>query len=92
MSAPLSTDEMLIEKLLAHLRAEGYSLRIQRWYPARVRQLLDYCNRNGLSIESVRSGHVTRFLRGQYRRSRKQYSELPPFQKWRHRYTGAISI
>ena len=72
MSAPLSTDEMLIEKLLAHLRAEGYSLRIQRWYPARVRQLLDYCNRNGLSIESVRSGHVTRFLRGQYRLSRKQ--------------------
>ena len=64
MSAPLSTDEWLIEKLLAHLRAEGYSLRIQRWYPARVRQLLNYCNRNGLSIETVRSGHVTQFLRG----------------------------
>ena len=92
MSAPLSTDEMLIEKLLAHLRAEGYSLRIQQWYPARVRQLLDYCNRNALSIETVRSGHVTRFLRGQYRLSRKRYSKLPPFQKWRHRYTGAINM
>ncbi|WP_157779608.1 hypothetical protein [Cupriavidus pauculus] len=61
MSASLSTDELLIENLQAHLRAEGYSLRIQRWYPARVRQLLDYCDRNGLSIEAVRSGHVTRF-------------------------------
>ncbi|KAI3608557.1 Integrase/recombinase, RitA (plasmid) [Cupriavidus necator H850] len=92
MSASLSTDELLIEKLQAHLRAEGYSLRIQRWYPARVRQLLDYCNRNGLSIEAVRSAHVTRFLRGQYRLSRKRYSKLPPFQRWRHRYTGAINM
>lgn len=25
MSAPLSTDEMLIQKLLAHLRDEGYA-------------------------------------------------------------------
>lgn len=92
MSAPLPTDEVLIEKLLAHLRAEGYSLRIQQWYPARVRQLLGYCKRNGLSIETVRSEHVTRFLRRQYRLSRKRYSELPPFQKWRHRYTGAINM
>lgn len=92
MSAPLSTDEVLIEKLLAHLKAEGYSLRIQRWYPARVRQLLDYCNRNGLSIETVRSRHVTRFLRRQYRLSRKRYSQLPPFEKWRHRYTGAVNM
>lgn len=92
MSAPLPTDEVLIEKLLAHLRAEGYSLRIQQWYPARVRQFLGYCKRNGLSIETVRSEHVTRFLRRQYRLSRKRYSELPPFQKWRHRYTGAINM
>ncbi|MCY0858707.1 site-specific integrase [Cupriavidus sp. D39] len=92
MSAPSSTDEMLIQKLLAHLRDEGYSLRIQRWYPARVRQLLDYCNRNGLSIETVRSGQVTRFLRGQYRLAQRRYSKLPPFQTWRHRYTGAINM
>ncbi|BFG80544.1 hypothetical protein PTKU46_85780 [Paraburkholderia terrae] len=52
MSAPLSTHDGLIEKLLAHLRAEGYSLRIQQWYPARVRQLLNYCDHNGLSIET----------------------------------------
>jgi hypothetical protein len=68
LSAPLSTDQMLIEKLPAHLRAEGYSLRIQQWYPARVLQLLDYCNRNGLSIETVHPEHVMRFLRGQYLR------------------------
>ena len=45
MSAPSSNDELLIEKLLAHLKAEGYSLRIQQWYPARVRQLLDVLHR-----------------------------------------------
>ena len=92
MSTPLSTDEWLIEKLLAYLRAEGYSLRTQWWYRARVRQLLNYCNRNGLSIETVRSAHVARFLRGQYRLSRKRYGKLPPFQRWRHRYTGATNM
>ncbi|SAL69284.1 site-specific integrase [Caballeronia humi] len=92
MSTPLLADERLIEKLLAHLRAEGYSLRIQRWYPARVRPFLNYCRRNGLSIETVVSGHVTQFLRGQYRRSRKRNSNLPPLQQWRHRYTGAINM
>ena len=44
MSASPSTDEVLVEKLLIHLKAEGYSLRLQQWYPSRVRQLLDYCN------------------------------------------------
>jgi integrase/recombinase XerD len=92
MSALLSTQELLIEKLLAYLRAEGYSLRIQRWYPARVRQFLDYCDRSGLPIESVYSIHVTRFLQEQYRLSRKRYVTLPPFQKWRHRYTGPINM
>ncbi|BAO92585.1 tyrosine-type recombinase/integrase [Caballeronia cordobensis] len=92
MFTPVLTDERLIEKLLAHLRAEGYSLRIQRWYPARVRQFLNYCHRNGLSIETVSSGHVTQFLRGQYRLSRKRNSNLPPLQQWQHRYTGAINM
>lgn len=92
MSAPAPTDDVLIAKLLAHLKAEGYSLRIQQWYPARVRQLLDYCGRNGLPIETVRSAHVTRFLSRQYRLSRKRYSKLPPLKKWRHRYTGAVNM
>ena len=55
MSASLSTDLVLIQKLLAHLKAEGYSQRIHRSYPARIRQLLDYCNRNRLPIETLRS-------------------------------------
>jgi integrase/recombinase XerD len=92
MSVPLSTDEVLIEILLAHLKAEGYSRRIQQWYPARVRQLLDYCNENKQPIETLRSAHMTRFLRRQYRLSRKRYNKLPPFQKWCHRYTGAINM
>jgi len=92
MSALLSTEEVLIEKLLAHLRAEGYSLRVQRWYPAYVRQFLEYCDRNRVPIESAYSMHVTRFLQQQYRLSRKRNVTLPPFQKWRHRYTGAINM
>jgi integrase/recombinase XerD len=92
MSALPSTEEVLIEKLLIHLKAEGYSLRLQQWYPARVRQLLEYCNSNALAIDRVRSAHVTQFLRRQYRLSRKQRSSLPPFEKWRHRYTGAVNM
>jgi integrase/recombinase XerD len=72
MSTPTSTDDLLIKKLLAHLKAEGYSHRIQQWYPARVRRLLDYCNSNALEIEAVRSLHVTRFLHRHYRLYRKR--------------------
>lgn len=92
MSAPLSPDEALVERLLDHLKAEGYSLRMQQWYPARVRRLLDYCSRNGLPIETIRSAHVRRFLRRHYQLSRKRYGKLPPFQKWCHRYTGAVNM
>src|SRR5206468_10572571 len=94
MSTPTSTDDLLIEKLRTHLSAEGYSRRIQQWYPARVRRLLDYCNREGLAIEAVRSAHVTQFLRRQYRlfRNRHRHGESPRFQKWRWRYTGAVHM
>ncbi len=92
MSVQTSADEVLIERLLTHLKVEGYSLRIQRWYPARVRQLLDYCNRHGLPIEAVRTRHVKQFLLRRYRLSRKRHGALPPFAKWRHRYTGAVNM
>jgi integrase/recombinase XerD len=92
MSVPISTDEMLIEKLLAHLKAEGYSLRVQRWYPALVSHLLDYCNSNALAIDAIRSVHVTQFLRRRYRLFRKRHGESPPFARWCHRYTGAINM
>lgn len=90
MSVPTSTDDLLIEKLLSHLRAEGYSARIQRWYPARARCFLDYCNGNALAIEAVRSAHVEQFLGRQYQRSRRQHGRSPPFRRWRHRYTAAV--
>jgi site-specific recombinase XerD len=83
---------MLIEKLLAHLKAEGYSLRVQQWYPALVRHLLDYCKSNALAIEAIRSVHVTRFLYRRYRLFRKRHGAAPPFPKWCHRYTGAINM
>ena len=92
MFVPISTDEMLIEKLLAHLKAEGYSLRVQRWYPALVSHLLDYCNSNALAIDAIRSVHVTQFLRRRYRLFRKRHGESPPFPRWCHRYTGAINM
>jgi integrase/recombinase XerD len=93
MSAPSSNDD-LIETLLAHLRTERYSHRIQRWYPARARQLLEYCNRNALEIEAVRSVHITQFLRRRYRLYHKKWhgETSMPFQRWRHRYTGASNI
>lgn len=92
MSAPISTDEMLIEKLLAHLKAEGYSLRVQRWYPALVSHLLEYCNSNALAIDAIRSMHVTQFLRRQYQLFRQRHGVAPPFARWCHRYTGAINM
>jgi site-specific recombinase XerD len=93
MSTPTSTDDLLLKKLLIHLKAEGYSHRVQQWYPNRVRDLLDYCNSNALEIESVRSVHVTRFLHRHYRLYRRRHGEVSrPFQRWRHRYTGAINM
>ena len=85
-------DDVVIENLLSHLKAEKYSLRTQQCYPAKMRQLLDYCSRNGLPIETIRAAQVTGFLRRQYRLSRTRHSNLPPFQRWRHRYTGAVNM
>ena len=90
MSTSSVNDDVLIEKLHTHLQAEGYSPWIQRWYPACARQLLDYCKSKSLPIESVRSLHITEFLRQQYRRFQKRHRESPPFQRWCHRYTGAV--
>ncbi|MGH7430116.1 MAG: hypothetical protein ACREJ4_17415, partial [Candidatus Methylomirabilaceae bacterium] len=92
MPAPTSIDELWIEKLRTHLKTEGYSLRVQQWYPALARHLLDYCKSKALAIEAVRSLHVAQFLRRQYRLFRNRHGESPPFQKWRHRYTGAVNI
>jgi integrase/recombinase XerD len=87
-----SIDELLIEKLRAYLKAEGYSARIQRWYPARARHLLDYCDGKALAVEGVRPVHVTQFLRRQYQLFRRRQGQPLPFQKWRHRYTGAVHM
>ena len=90
MSTPTPIDDLLIEKLRTHLKAEGYSVRVQRWYPARARHLLDYCDGNALAIEAIRSAHVAQFLRRQYRLFRRRHQGAPPFNKWRWRYTGAV--
>lgn len=92
MSTRTSIDDLLVEKLRTHLKAEGYSPRVRRWYPARARHLLDYCDAKALAIEGIRSGHITQFLRRQYRLFRRRHGEPPPFQKWRHRYTGAVHM
>ncbi len=92
MSTPTPIDDLLIEKLRTHLKAEGYSARVQRWYPARARHLLDYCDGNALAIEAIRSAHVAQFLRRQYRLFRRRHRGSPPFNEWRWRYTGAVHM
>jgi len=92
MATPTSINDLLIEKLRIHLKAEGYSDRVQQWYPARARHLLEYCDARRLAIEGVGSVQVMQFLRRQYRRFRRRYGEPPPFLQWRHRYTGAIHM
>jgi integrase/recombinase XerD len=92
MSTSRLIDDLLIEKLHTHLKSEEYSPWVRHWYPVCARQLLDYCNGKSLAIESVRSLHIAQFLRQQYRLFRKRHRESPPFQRWRHRYTGAIHI
>ena len=91
MSASTWIDE-LIEKLRTHLRAEGYSRRVQGWYPARASHFLEYCDAKALTIEDVRSVHVTQFLHRQYQLFRRRHREPLPLQKWRHRYTGAVHM
>lgn len=92
MSITTSINDLLLEKLRSQLKAEGYSHRVQRWYPARARHLLDYCDGKALAIEAVRSVHVTQFLHRKYQLFRRRHGESPPFQKWRHRYTGAVHM
>jgi len=92
MSTATPIDDLLIEKLRLHLKSEGYSSRVQRWYPARARHFLDYCNGNALAIEAVRSTQVARFLRRQYRLFRRRHRESLPYNEWRSRYTSAIHM
>jgi integrase/recombinase XerD len=92
MSTSRSIDALLIEKLHAHLQAEGYSSWVRKWYPICARRLLDYCNDTSLAIESVRALHIARFLRQQHRLFRKRHGDSPPFKEWRYRYTGAIRV
>jgi site-specific recombinase XerD len=92
MSTATPIDELLIEKLRNYLKGEGYSGRVQRWYPARARHFLDYCNDNALAIEAVRPAHVAQFLRRQYRLFRRGHRKSLPFGKWRWRYTSAVHM
>ncbi len=92
MSTLSSAHASLIERLRNHLKAEGYSPSIRRSYPTLARHFLDYCDTKALAIEAVRSAHLTEFLRRQYRLFGKRHGELPPFQRWRWRYTGAVHM
>jgi integrase/recombinase XerD len=92
MTTSAPAHSALIDKLRLHLKSEGYSARIQRWYPARARQFLDYCDSERLMAEAVRSAHVTEFLRRRYRLFRRLHGESLPFREWRWRYTGAVHM
>lgn len=92
MSTPASDNAVLIERLHIHLKAEGYSPSIQRWYPTLAGHLLDYCDSKALAIEAIRSAHLTDFLRRRHRLFSKRHGKSPPFQQWRWRYTGAVHM
>jgi integrase/recombinase XerD len=93
MSTQISTDDLLIKKLRTHLKAEEYSRSIQQCYPSLARHFLDYCVSKRVSMEAVRSAHITQFLRRQYRQFRQRHQESSlPFQKWRWRYTSVLRI
>jgi site-specific recombinase XerD len=93
MSTPKSIDGLLIEKLRTHLKAESYSPSIQQGYPGLARHFLDYCDNESLSMEAIRSAHITRFLRREYRLfCQRHQGPPPPFSKWRWRYTSALRI
>lgn len=92
MSTLSSAHASLIERLRIHLKAEGYAPSIRRSYPTLARQFLDYCDTKALAIEDVRSAHLTEFLQRRYRLSSKRHGKVPPFQRWRWRYTGAVHM
>ena len=92
MSTHSSAHSSLIERLRIHLEAEGYSPSIQRSYPTLARHFLDYCDTKGVAIDAVRSAHLTGFLRRRYRLFSKRHGKVPPFPRWRWRYTGAIHL
>jgi integrase/recombinase XerD len=92
MSTPVSAHAPLIERLRRQLKVEGYSPSIQRRYPTLAGHFLDYCERERISTEIVRSTHVTQFLQGRYRLFCRRHEEAPPFRTWRRRYTGAVHI
>lgn len=92
MSTPSSAHASLVERLRTYLKTEGYSPSLQRSYPTLASHFLDYCDTKALAIEAVRSAHVTEFLRRRYRLFSKRHRKLPPFQRWRWRYTGAVHM
>lgn len=92
MSIILSADALLVEQFQIHLRAEGYSLSVQRSYPTLARHFLGYCSSRALAIEDVRPRHLTDFLREQYQLFSIRHRMLPPFDRWRWRYTGALHM
>lgn len=90
MSTRTLAHASLIDTLRDHLKAEGYSCRVQRHYPVLAAHFLDYCTHERLAPEAVRLKHVTEFLQRRYRLYQKQHREAMPFRRWCWRYTGAI--
>lgn len=92
MSSSSSIHDSLIERLRIHLKADEYAPSVQRSYPHLAHQFLDYCDNRALAIETIRSSHLTHFLRWQHRLFSKRHGRSPPFRKWCWRYTRAIHM
>jgi hypothetical protein len=93
MSAPPPSDESLIEKLLAHLKAEEYSLRIQHCYSLAYGSCWSATaeTRWGSrpSARSTSRNSCAGTIGSSTNGTARCLSVSTPFQKWRHRYTGS---
>ena len=92
MSIPISADDLLIEKLLTHLKAEGYSLGIQRWYPARVRQLAGLLQQQSPGDRGYPLGAHNAVLAPAISALPETAQRVAAISEWRHPYTGAINM
>jgi integrase/recombinase XerD len=92
MSTTAFAHASLIEKLQFHLKDKQYAPAIQRRYSALAIHFLDYCDREHLAIDTIRSETITHFLQQRYRLFCRRHEEPTPIHEWRKRYTGAIHM
>ena len=79
--------------LIAHMSEEGYRRTVIVSYKAIAKQFLRYLRRIRVSIDTVQSEHVQRFLRRRLSKYRRRHSRSPNDpQNWRAREVSALRM